>query len=74
MIPQSELPSIVKAITDLVKRFGHPDEIPLGEMQKLGVSKETEELCMMLVTEEVYPPEPERAVAKWLRAIGEIVK
>lgn len=74
IIPKAELPVITAAITDLVNRFGHPDEIPLGEMEKLGVSRDSADLCMTLLTDELYPDNAAPAAAKWMRKIAEITK
>lgn len=71
LIRTSEIPKIAEAVKHLVNRYGHLDEIPLSEAAAEGVNPDDAEKCEALLTSEGMPEEPARAVAKWLRLIGE---
>jgi hypothetical protein len=71
MIDRNQIQMVEKAVTKLVKEFGHPDEIPMGALAKEGIDPSTAEQCEALLTSEDFPEDSMRAVAKWMRLIGE---
>jgi hypothetical protein len=71
MIPLSHHESIIKAVQALVIQYGHPDEIPVGELSKRGVPAVSAEKCEALLTSEDMPKNTAAAVAKWMRLIAE---
>jgi hypothetical protein len=54
-----------------VNQHGHPDEVPIDALVKLGIDHETADKCMALLTSEDFPGDPVAAVAKWVRLVGE---
>ena len=71
LIPRSEIAALSAAILALVNQYGHPDEIPVNALIGAGISPDTAEKCFALLTSESFPSDPTRAVAKWMRLIGE---
>lgn len=71
LIPRSEIPLIAASIQALVEKHGHPDEIPIGSLAECGIDPAAAEKCEALLTSEDFPEDVGRAVAKWLRLIGD---
>ena len=67
--PRADLALIAPAIDRLVKRYGHPDVIPIGQLAMEGVPPSTAQKCEALLTSELFPERADQAVAKWLRLI-----
>ena len=72
LIPAADHEAIIRAITVLVHRHGHPDEIPLGALADDGVPPGTAEKCeALLSTDDQIISDPAKAIARWLRLIGD---
>ena len=71
MIPQSEIPALMKKVRKAVDEHGHPDELGQANIEGEGISLETAETAFALLTSELFPADPGEAVAKWLGLIGE---